>query len=101
MLRIATSYHAITGMKDLITILRKYAPFPPPHPMILGTLNGHLLRKMAGIDSIGREITLPPPHLTWHDVPPERWPATHAEAHNLALTLETHHQNLGRPGFYE
>lgn len=77
--------------------LREVVGKPPPHPMVLGTINGVTMRLLQGISLIGREITIPAPHLRWPDVPPERWPSVFADALRLAAEMEMLCEMTGKP----
>lgn len=65
--------------------------------MILGTVTGVTLRKLHGIEIIGREITIPAPHSYWLDVPAERWKTVWADALQLAIEMETLCQLTNKP----
>ena len=94
--------HIITGgPKHLMRVIHEQRiRKPQPHIMVLGTLQGWTMRKLQSIDPIGRELTIPPPHLYWHDVEPERWPAVLTDALHLAEDIEYQFQTISRPHFW-
>lgn len=87
--RVAKELFTVTCAVSLMTCLRRAAPFPPPHPMVTGTLVGHTLRLLHAQPLMGREITLPPPYQRWNEVPQPRWASVWRDACELAIGCES------------
>lgn len=97
LLRARRDHFTVSTPHQLIAALRQVGPKPPPHPMILGTINGVTLRRLHGIEMMGRELTIPAPHEYWIDVPPERWNTIWNDALELAYQIESLCQMTARP----